>query len=90
MDPVVKPQDDTWVKISTQTGEGLSVLLEQVTQMVAARYGFENNKPTLTRQRHREALLQCLSALEAAGSEKILELSAENLRQAAAALGTAA
>ncbi|MSO92328.1 MAG: tRNA uridine-5-carboxymethylaminomethyl(34) synthesis GTPase MnmE [Rhodospirillales bacterium] len=71
---------------SVKTGEGIQSLLEALESRVAGLCG-STELPLITRARHREALQDCLSALERflAGHEP--ELLAEDLRLATRALG---
>jgi tRNA modification GTPase len=72
--------------ISTKTGEGLDPLLETLTTRVAALLA-DCGAPPPTRARHREALVRCLAALDAARCADLPELAAEDLRRAADELG---
>lgn len=73
--------------LSTTTGEGLSVLLSALGETVKNLYGYTDHRPNLTRERYRESLQECVAAMDKALEEEILELSTENLRAAAVAIG---
>jgi tRNA modification GTPase len=76
------------LRISALTGEGLAELAEAVGRRAAERIG-ASEAPVITQARHREQLAVCAEALEAylTGPPADLELRAEDLRRAAAALG---
>jgi tRNA modification GTPase len=74
--------------LSVKTGAGLDRLIARLSDEVrqAADIG---ESPAITRSRHRRELERCASALDRflAGDFAELELRAEDLRQAATALG---
>lgn len=72
--------------LSARTGDGLDGLLAALEAEVAARYAI-TAAPALTRARHRAAVEECLAALGRFDPEAEIELAAEDLRLAAAALG---
>jgi tRNA modification GTPase len=72
--------------ISAKTGAGMAELLARLQSEVARRMDLSGS-PALTRQRHRKSLENCREALQAATSATAPELMAEELRQAAQALG---
>jgi tRNA modification GTPase len=74
------------VPISTITGEGMPLLLDQLAAVVGERYG-SSPAPVLTRSRHRAALGECAAALRRSLSAALPELAAEDLRLAIRALG---
>jgi tRNA modification GTPase len=76
-------QPGLWV--SAKTGEGLSVLIERLTE--AAARGLEGEAPVMTRVRHRQALSDASAALEEAILATESELKAESLRLALRAIG---
>ncbi len=84
------PQTDTGdaIPLSVKTGEGLDRLIAKLTEEVqqAADVG---ESPAITRSRHRRELERCAAAFDRflAGDFAELELRAEDLREAAAALG---
>lgn len=74
--------------VSGKTGEGLDLLVKEVTRILAARAA---EAGVMTRERHRVAMLRAFEALESAQNEILhvpdrAELAAENLRRAARAL----
>ena len=79
--------------LSAMTGAGLEPLLAALTREVAARLGAADTAaPAITRARHRDALTDCVAALERALAGRAPELSApeliaEDVRLAARALG---
>jgi tRNA modification GTPase len=77
-----------WLPLSVRTGQGLAELAQAVEARAQASAG-TSESPALTQARHRQQLELCLAALEAylAGAPNELELRAEDLRQAATALG---
>lgn len=77
--------------VSVRGNTGMEALLETLENEVTARIGLTGNA-TLTRARHREALTDCIAALDRFlhGSERNnlhAELAAEDVRLAARALG---
>lgn len=74
--------------LSAKTGAGLDAFLEVLTREVAARLGAADTAaPVITRARHREALAECVAALDRAVAGTEPELIAEDLRLATRALG---
>jgi tRNA modification GTPase len=76
------------IAISALTGQGVDALTRRLTALVRSRIG-EGEAPALTQARHRQQLQACLTSLHAfVGSPMAaVELRAEDLRQAAQALG---
>ncbi|NFV81635.1 tRNA uridine-5-carboxymethylaminomethyl(34) synthesis GTPase MnmE [Magnetospirillum aberrantis] len=72
--------------LSARTGDGLDGLLSVLEQEVSTRYAV-SAAPALTRARHRAAVEDCLAALGRFDPVAEIELAAEDLRLAAAALG---
>lgn len=72
--------------LSARTGDGIDALLSKLESEVASRYAV-TAAPALTRARHRAAVEECLGALERFDPEAEIELAAEDLRLAAAAIG---
>lgn len=72
--------------ISAKTGIGIPELLARLQREVSRRMDLTGSPP-LTRQRHRKSLENCRDSLEVAQSATAPELMAEELRQAAQALG---
>jgi tRNA modification GTPase len=73
--------------ISVKTGAGMDALLTRLSEEVAKRAGDGGGAPLITRARHRAALQDCAAALERFADVTLPELAAEDLRQAARALG---
>jgi len=65
---------------------GLKELLEGIAAAVDKRINTRNS-PAISRVRHREALSECIEALNRSRNETLLELRAEDLRVAMCALG---
>ncbi len=85
----VKPElREGWRALSLKTGDGLSELVRAIEHEARSRIG-AGDTPVITQARHRQQIVACLEALEAhlAGEAEDLELRAEDLRQAATALG---
>lgn len=74
--------------LSAETGAGLEAVLAALEAEVATRYGLTGSAQ-LTRARHREALTDCLAALDRflAAIDMDAELAAEDIRLAARSLG---
>ena len=72
--------------ISAKTGAGLADLLARLEAEVTKRMNLSGS-PALTRHRHRESLENCRIYLQVALGSTAPELMAEELRQAAQALG---
>ncbi len=72
--------------ISVKTEEGLDTFLQQLEKDVVDRLDV-SGAPSLTRQRHRQALEECVQALKRFGHASDSELAAEDVRLAARALG---
>jgi len=77
---------DRAIPISAKTNTGIDTLLAEIGARVADLLA-DRGTPPPTRARHREALARCLAALDAARTAPLPELSAEELRRAADALG---
>jgi tRNA modification GTPase len=73
--------------ISTETGEGFDQFLKVLTEKIAAQMSVSRETPSLTRQRHRNHLEECLASLEEALRQNQPELMAQDLRFAVNALG---
>ncbi len=77
---------DSALAISVRTGQGIAELLRRLEARVASL--LDGAGMPLTRQRHRQALQECLAALKRVKDRKALpELLAEDARLAARALG---
>ena len=72
--------------ISARTGAGVDGLLGALTEAVVERAGLSES-PSLTRERHRRALDECLECLRRSLAAPALELLAEDLRLAVRAVG---
>lgn len=74
--------------VSAKTGTGLDELTRTLSDMARKRIGVAE-EPAITRARYREHLNRCMQALQAfmTSAETDMELRAEDLRQAANALG---
>ncbi len=72
--------------MSLRTGAGLGAFVEALTSVVQARFDV-GAAPVITRARHREAVSECLAALERSLAAHLPELMAEDLRLAMRALG---
>ena len=75
-----------YLLISAKTKEGLPELFEVIKERIQNTIGSGSNE-LITRQRYREALTECLENLEKFDFDKEIELSAEDIRLAARALG---
>ena len=73
--------------ISAQNGDGLPELLKLLTDEIKGRMSTSNTTPSLTRARHREALVECHAALMRALQAPQSELRAEDIRIAMRSLG---
>ncbi|CAO3606753.1 unnamed protein product [Mucor hiemalis] len=76
--------------ISCATGQGVDIFLKQIVDILKAKFDSSIGNPILiTQARHREHLEDCLSSLNTFLSmpDEDIVLSAEELRQAANALG---
>jgi tRNA modification GTPase len=76
--------------ISVQTGAGIPELLKEITARLREKIegGNRSGVPSLTRQRHRDALEKCLASLRRANEVAAPEMAAEDLRLAARHLGS--
>lgn len=81
--PVDKSQA---VMVSARTGDGVETLLARLEQVVSTRFAVSAD-PALSRARHRVAVDQALAALDRFANADGVELAAEEIRVAAAALG---
>lgn len=72
--------------VSALTGQGMAELIERLEAAVAERFAVAA-APAPSRARHRAALEACLEAVRRAEAAASVELLAEDLRAAAAALG---
>lgn len=74
------------LKISVASNKGISEFLAALTTQIQTLVG-RSEAPALTRQRHRDALLDCKDSLKRCLSAQLPELTAEDLRLAVRALG---
>ncbi|PWC89145.1 tRNA modification GTPase MnmE [Azospirillum sp. TSH100] len=74
------------ILVSAQTGDGLKMLEEKLTEFSADRLAI-GSAPSLTRARHRAALTECRESLMRALEAPLPELAAEDVRLASRALG---
>ena len=74
------------VVISAKHKQGIADLMEVIYQQIKERFTANSNL-LITRQRYREALVETLDNLERFSFDKEIELSAEDIRLAARALG---
>lgn len=74
------------ILVSAQTGDGLKLLEEKLTEFSADRLAI-GSAPSLTRARHRAALTECRESLLRALDAPLPELAAEDVRLASRALG---
>ncbi|MFP5514161.1 MAG: tRNA uridine-5-carboxymethylaminomethyl(34) synthesis GTPase MnmE [Alphaproteobacteria bacterium] len=74
------------ILVSAYTGAGLKALEEQLTAFSADRLAI-GSAPSLTRARHRAALIECRESLLRALDAPLPELAAEDVRLASRALG---
>lgn len=73
--------------LSLKTGAGIERLVACLEERVAAQLQRAVEAPLLTRARHREAVADCVAALERVGGAGEVALQAEELRLALRALG---
>ncbi|KAA0575587.1 tRNA uridine-5-carboxymethylaminomethyl(34) synthesis GTPase MnmE [Azospirillum sp. Sh1] len=81
LSPIVAP-----TLVSAHTGAGLKALEEKLTAFSADRLAI-GSAPSLTRARHRAALMECRESLLRALDAPLPELAAEDVRLASRALG---
>ncbi len=75
------------LQISVSDNQGISEFLNALTQMIEKLIGSQTDAPTITRARHREALIACQSSLQRSLSAPLPELTAEDLRLSIRDLG---
>ena len=73
--------------VSCRTGAGLDGLTETLTTKVHRMMSSVVSGSLISRQRHRESLIECRNALVRFGGAQAVELSAEELRHAVHSLG---
>lgn len=74
------------IVISAKHKKGIKTLLNAITEQIKQRFT-SNSNLLITRSRYREALKDVLNNLEVFGFDKEIELTAEDIRLAARALG---
>ncbi len=84
--PQVPVGDLGQFEMSLRTGAGLGAFVEALTSVVQARFD-GGAAPVITRVRHREAVAECLAALDRSLAAPLPELMAEDLRLAMRTLG---
>lgn len=80
-------QGSSPIFMSTKTGEGLDEFLKTLTDKIKTQMNVSRETPSLTRQRHRNHLEECLAFLEKSLAQTQPELMAQELRFAVNALG---
>ena len=89
---LVRPHGDSALQgrpvlaLSVVSGEGMVELVSTLEREAVARMAVTET-PTLTRLRHRQALVRCVEALGRSMDARLPELAAEDLRLAARELG---
>lgn len=78
--------DQKPICISVKEGDGLERLIKRLGERIEMIFG-TREAPTLTRARHREALIEATECLDRALSIELPELAAEDMRLAMRALG---
>jgi len=81
------PDSSGAIPVSARTGEGIATLIGALTEEVSQLLAGAQERPMLTRERHRVALRNCRDHLLAAAEASADELMAEDLRRAAWQLG---
>lgn len=81
-----KPLNNNDIIISTHTGQGCDALLSMLEMMISERFALSQTA-VITRSRHRALLSEALYHLKRFNSEAPLELSCEELRLSAQAVG---
>lgn len=74
------------LQISVTNNTGITAFLERLTQEIESLVG-KTEAPALTRQRHRDALIDCRASLARCLNAPLPELTAEDLRLAVRHLG---
>ena len=75
------------IVMSAASHQNLDQLLTVLRNRIAGLFDHHSNMPSLTRARHREALIECLNCLQRAEQAPSLELKAEDWRLAVRAIG---
>ena len=74
------------LSLSTKTEENISVLLDMIKEKLDALMGF-GESVSLTRQRHRDSLLEAKDSIDRSLSSQQMDLMAEDIRLSMRALG---
>ena len=74
------------ILISAKHHDGIDNLLNKISEVIADKFT-SNSNTIITRERYREALNECLDNLKTFSLNKEIELSAEDIRLAARAIG---
>ncbi|PCJ01778.1 MAG: tRNA uridine-5-carboxymethylaminomethyl(34) synthesis GTPase MnmE [Alphaproteobacteria bacterium] len=75
------------LEISVTNNTGITAFLARLTQEIDGLLGKADEAPALTRQRHRDALIDCRASLKRCLNAPLPELTAEDLRLAVRHLG---
>ncbi|PZQ49081.1 MAG: tRNA uridine-5-carboxymethylaminomethyl(34) synthesis GTPase MnmE [Micavibrio aeruginosavorus] len=75
------------VAVSSASSRGMDALLEALSDTIKTSFSVSREAPSLTRERHRAALQECLKHLQGAMKAILPELMAEDVRMAARAIG---
>lgn len=75
------------LRISVSENQGIDAFLDGLTVLIKDQFAVSSEAPSLTRQRHRFALQECVDALQRCLAAPMPELSAEDLRLAIRAIG---
>jgi tRNA modification GTPase len=86
IDPAARGEGPSPLPVSALTGDGIDAFVFRLTKEVEARCRGDG-LPSLTRIRHRQALVQCRQSLERSLAVSDVELFAEDLRLAGRSLG---
>lgn len=81
------PSQEGAISLSAQTGKNIDMLLAALTDKIKSLYAVSRETPSLTRNRHRAALEDCMQCLQDSLAADLPELMAEDIRMAARALG---
>ena len=80
-----RPRNGGGFRLSAKTGEGVAELIDAIGRWAAGRD--QGEAPVVTRERHRAAVSEALSAIKRAADRTEAELAAEDLRVATGAIG---
>jgi len=82
----IKLNDQGFFPVSVKSGEGIQSFLDYLGEKVSQEFGLSET-PSITRNRHREAVIEAVEALERCLIAPEVALAAEDLRIAVRALG---